>query len=332
MINRESDTEKELRGMHYLKEAGIELQIGIIPGLPGDSPEKFIDTVNTLIENDLGECIELYPLMILPGTSIRQMAVEQGILFQHKPPYYFQEGWGFSPDDIRFISDYVEDKTGLSHSVFFLPDFTEPDNPLFIKGVRFDGGFPENWDMQKISSITERSVIDIHVHCNNHERIYSGIERLVKENNPVRLINLIFYANSQLDETVLAEIMNNYTCDSIHSRLNVFHSKAESFPFRIFQVTESIGEFQKMDREYEIITPVYMITENSVNFTKILVNESPVLIKAGVYGSISSFIKKLYSSDPQYVAFQSETEMEKFLNDIEGEYTKLPFSFGLITV
>ncbi len=51
MINRESNTEKELEGMRHLKDAGIELQIGIIPGLPGDSVDNFLKTVDTLVSS-----------------------------------------------------------------------------------------------------------------------------------------------------------------------------------------------------------------------------------------------------------------------------------------
>jgi radical SAM superfamily enzyme YgiQ (UPF0313 family) len=67
-VNRESSPEKELAGMAYLRDAGLELKIGIIPGLPGDDPENFINTIDILVEHGFNESIELYPLMVLPGT------------------------------------------------------------------------------------------------------------------------------------------------------------------------------------------------------------------------------------------------------------------------
>lgn len=334
MINRESNTGKELAGMCNLKDAGIELQVGIIPGLPGDSPENFLQTVDTLVSSGLGDCIELYPLMILPGTQIRELAIEHGAEYQAKPPYYFQNGWNFTADDIRNISDYVEEKTGLSRSIFFLPDFTEPLNSLFTRGVKFNGDLIGNWDLEKFASITERYVIDLHAVCSHEEYLYQGIEKLFSSIHHAgeRLINLIIYSDIIMNENLLMQMTRKYETDSLHRRLNVFHSEAESSKFRFFQVTENIGEFDRMDKIYGLVTPVYKITEKSLNFTKVLHNESAVLIKSGIYGSISSYLKKVYANDPQYAAFQSEDEMLQFYNDIGGEYIKLPFSFGLVSL
>ena len=332
MINRDSNTENELAGMRHLKEAGIELQIGIIPGLPGDSPENFLQTVDILISNDLGECIELYPLMILPGTHIRETAIEQGAIFQEKPPYYFQSGWNFSADDVRYISDYVENKTGLSHSLFFLPDFTEPENYIFTKGVNFDGDHPDAWDLQKAASLTDRYVIDLHIHCTKPDHLYAGFEKLFSQLTSVglRLINLIIYSDVIINENILLTLMRKYETDNLHKRLNVFHSEPETSIVRFFQVTQNLNIHKVMDDAYTIITPVYMITEKSVNFTKVLHNESAVLVKSGVYGSVSSYLKKVYVEDPQFAAFQNESEMQQFYNDIGSEYIKLPYNFGLV--
>lgn len=332
MINRDSNTENELAGMRHLKEAGIELQIGIIPGLPGDSPENFLQTVDILISNELGECIELYPLMILPGTQIRETAIEHGAIFQEKPPYYFQSGWNFSADDIRYISDYVENKTGLSHSLFFLPDFTEPENYIFTKGVNFDGDHSDAWDLQKAASLTDRYVIDLHINCTKSDHLYAGFEKLFSQMTSVglRLINLIIYSDVIINENILLTLMRKYETDNLHKRLNVFHSEPETSIVRFFQVTQNLNIHKVMDDAYTIITPVYMITEKSVNFTKVLHNESAVLVKSGVYGSVSSYLKKVYVEDPQFAAFQNESEMQQFYNDIGSEYIKLPYNFGLV--
>lgn len=334
MINRESNTEKELAGMRHLKDAGIELQIGIIPGLPGDSPENFLQTVDTLVSNDLGEYIELYPLMILPGTQIREMAVEQGIIFQDKPPYYFQSGWNFTADDIHHISDYVEDKTGLSHSLFFLPDFTEPENYLFTKGIKFNGDRDDAWDFKKFISITERYVIDLHVTCSSEQHLYTGVERLFSslESSGERLINLIIYSDLIINESLLLKLMRKYETDNLHKRLNIFHTEPESSRFRFFQVSQNLNAHTMMDNSYSIVTPVYYITENSLNFTKVLHNESAVLVKHGIYESVSSYLKKVYAAEPQFAAFQSEGEMQQFYNDIGEEYVKLPYNFGLVNI
>lgn len=334
MINRESNTEKELEGMRHLKDAGIELQVGIIPGLPGDSVDNFLKTVDTLVSSGLGDCIELYPLMILPGTQIREMAIEQGAAFQDKPPYYFQNGWGFSADDIRYISDYAEDKTGLSRSIFFLPDFTEPADSLFTKGVKLNGNLPESWNLEKYAAITERYVVDLHVDCTDEHSLYAGIEKLFSslDRTGQRLVNLIIYSDIIINEELLLQMIHKYETESLHKRLNVFHSEAEASRFRFFQVSENLADHSRMDKTYGLVTPVYMITEKSLNFTKVLHGESAVLVKSGVYESVSSYMKKVYADEPQFAAFQREDEMQQFYNDIGEEYIKLPYNFGLVKV
>lgn len=334
IINRESNTEKELAGMLHLKDAGIELQIGIIPGLPGDTPENFMQTVDTLIENNLGDSIELYPLMILPGTQIREMADMERVAYQPAPPYYFQSGWGFTSGDIRNISDYVEHKTDLSRSVFFLPDFNETESFLFTKGVRFNGNQIAAWDLEKFASLTERSVIDIHLTVTIESSLYSGIEKLFISLDKIRdrLINLVLYSDIIVNEEILKGFITRYENDNLHRRMNVFNSEPEASSFRFFQVSENLSAHSSMDRIYNLITPVYMITDKSRNFTKVLHGESAVLVKTGVYDSISTYLKRVYLDNPQFVVFQSEKEMERFYNDTGEEFIRFPYSFGIIEV
>ncbi|HQO38990.1 MAG TPA: B12-binding domain-containing radical SAM protein [Spirochaetota bacterium] len=334
LINRDSNTEKELAGMRHLKDAGIELQIGIIPGLPGDSPENFMKTVDTLINNGLGDYIELYPLMILPGTQIRATAVQYKAEFQQKPPYYFQSGWNFTPDDITRISDYVEDKTGLSRSIFFLPDFSEPSDAIFTRGVKFNGDQTASWDLERFARLTERYVIDLHTECSQQDTLYSGIESLFRSSsqNGNRVINLVIYSDIIIDENFLLKLIDKYETDTLHRRMNVFHSIPESSSFRFFQVSRNIAAHDRMDKCYSLITPVYIISEDSRNFTRILHSESAVLVKSGIYGGVSSYLKKVYSQDPQFVAFQSEDDMQQFYNETGNEYVKLPYNFRLVNM
>jgi len=78
-IGRKSNPVRELEGIQFLKNAGIDVKVGIIPGLPNDTREQFLDMVDLLISSGLSENIELYPLMILPGTLIRDVAIETKI-------------------------------------------------------------------------------------------------------------------------------------------------------------------------------------------------------------------------------------------------------------
>jgi len=182
--------------------------------------------------------------------------------------------------------------------------------------------------------VVERSVIDLHVSINREQNLYNGLERLFASIDifPDRLINIIIYSDTFIREDMILRMILKYEKDSLHRRMNVFNSESEASRFRFFQVSDKIDAHNKMDQGYCLVTPVYMISDKSLRFTKQLHGESAVLVKSGVYDSVSGFLKKTFSEDPQFVAFQSEDEMMRFYNDIGGEYTRLPYDFGLVDV
>lgn len=330
-VSRNSDTKKELQGMAYLRDAGIDLKIGIIPGLPGDTPESFKKTVDTLVNKGFADSVELYPLMILPGTAIRDRAVKEGISFLSRPPYFYHDGWGFSFNDIQDITSYVENATGLSQGSDYIPDFTESDNPLFIKGARLNGDSFISQGHDKIISSIDTYVSDIHISCIDIPAFYNGFENFVSSSSISRLYNIIVYCDEPLDDSIIFRILSSYEKDNFYRRLHIFNSFADGSQFQVFQVLSDVRNFLMMQRESSIIRPVFSVTEvNAGDLSRIDLSSAFLLINRGVYFIVKDILADIFCDNPAALSFVDEGEMERFFNDAGVPYSSYPYSFGII--
>jgi len=327
-VNRDSTPEKELAGMTYLRDAGIDLKIGIIPGLPGDDPENFIQTIDILVEHGFNDNIELYPLMILPGTAIREMADRDGVSYQKKPPYFFLEGWNFRNRDIADVSIYLEERTGLSSSLFYLPDFTVSENPLLTKGLSFNAG---EWpDAQYITETVDTVVVDLHVTVKSASEFFSGFEFFISSCNKNRLYNIIIHSDSLINNEKLFDVLDRNEEDNYYRRINLYTGYSDGSIFHFFQVTEKPEVYNTILTSTAMITPLFRMNEKTASLLPARGGEElSLLIEKGNYRRVKSFVKKYYSDDFQHVAFIDEGEMQQFYRDIRQDYVKLPYSFGV---
>ena len=328
-VQRDSNPDKELAGIGYLADAGIDLKIGIIPGLPGDDFNSFTQTVDILCENGFGDFIELYPLMILPGTAIREKGEKDKIIFQNKPPYYFLEGWNFKVEHIKKISSYIENHTGMSSKVFYLPDFTNSSNSLFTRGLIFnDDSFP--WQLDKILSDTDTVVTDLHIGIAEEEIFYNRIKEFIHSADRNRLYNIILYIDKILDDSFFIKTIRESETDNFYRRMNVFNSFAEGSIFHFFQVTDKINIYLEADKKYSFITPVLLVNNDSADeLIKNVFNDIPLLLEDGIYQKVSEFLTANYDENPEFVAFKNISEMQSFYDDLGLDAVNFPFNFCL---
>lgn len=180
-VRRNSNPERELEGICHLRDAGIDLKIGIIPGLPGDTPDSFRYTVDRLLDLNLGDSIELYPLMILPGTAIREQAERDKVSFMKEPPYFYLDGWGMSTQDIKDISLYLEEATGLSQSSFSIPDFSfsDTEKEALTAACILNDDSGQYWESSEIIDCIETSLFSYHFTTPLNARLYGILKKLL---------------------------------------------------------------------------------------------------------------------------------------------------------
>lgn len=70
-----------------MRGEGIDLLVDLIVGLPGDTADDVARGVDFLEKHDLGGFAQVFALYVLPGTAMRDTAVEDGLVFEPEPPY-----------------------------------------------------------------------------------------------------------------------------------------------------------------------------------------------------------------------------------------------------
>jgi radical SAM superfamily enzyme YgiQ (UPF0313 family) len=88
-VRRKNHLPRLVRGVHLLRERGIEVFLDAILGLPGDTPETFRQTLAFIEDNGLAP-YDLFHLQILPGTQLKTEAQsgKHGLEWQSAPPYF----------------------------------------------------------------------------------------------------------------------------------------------------------------------------------------------------------------------------------------------------
>lgn len=327
---RTGDPEDELRGMEALKRAGVALKIGVIPGLPGDTPDGFIRTVDLLMERGFADEIELYPLLVLPGTEIRECAVRRNYRFQELPPYYFLSGGAFAPEDMEGIIRYVESSTGYSASLPALPDFTEGKGGLFIKGVRISGNVGEAWDGRRYRGIIETSLFTFHVHDAAPGDIYRGLPHLLAGLPGSLLFFLVLYLDEHLDEERLDRILSAAVEDTLYGRSHCRSSRAEGLRWRLYQVFTDFRTAAAAHERYRLVEPILRLGDRSL---------APVMERGGSTlnllvpaGETAETIRLCAKRGEDYheaTVFEHEADEELFYREAGRDYVNLPFSFRI---
>ena len=108
LMNRSTDPARFLAGVTLLKERGISTTIDLIAGLPGDNLDGFKRSVDFIVENDLRQDVQVFPLAVLPGTDFRARSRALGLIFEPEPPYPVMATPSFSGENLLEAFDYAE--------------------------------------------------------------------------------------------------------------------------------------------------------------------------------------------------------------------------------
>jgi radical SAM superfamily enzyme YgiQ (UPF0313 family) len=88
LMDRKNNLRAFERGVRAMMDAGIDVKIDLIIGLPGDTVDSVRRGFDYLHGTNLFSRIQVFNLAILPGTAFRQEAEQLGLRFQHRTPYY----------------------------------------------------------------------------------------------------------------------------------------------------------------------------------------------------------------------------------------------------
>ncbi|MDP3233642.1 MAG: radical SAM protein [Myxococcales bacterium] len=70
-----------------MRSEGLDLLLDLIVGLPGDTADDVARGVDYLEKHQLGAFAQVFALFVLPGTAMRDTAIDDGLVFEPEPPY-----------------------------------------------------------------------------------------------------------------------------------------------------------------------------------------------------------------------------------------------------
>jgi hypothetical protein len=310
----------------------IDLKIGLIPGLPGDNPDDFRRTIDRFVKLGFGDSLEIYPLMVLPGTRIREKADREGVVYQNKPPYFMMKGWGFDLNYIREIVQYSDDVTGYSYTVKGLPDFTVGRDGILINSIGFHGDNVTSWDGVRYRNYIETNVFSFRIRIGRVDVIKDGLRELIGGLSClIELINVIFEYDGIIAEKGLIDFLLEFESDNLQRRMHIFEEWGAGLKIKFYQVFRSVREYDRAEIEYALIEPILMVTRD--NYTCIVHVEDRLpnlLITRDIYRDIKGYIVNSYRDGIEKIAFEDEGDQEDFYMGIGCEYFKIPFAFRFL--
>ncbi|MFH1153272.1 MAG: radical SAM protein [Pseudomonadota bacterium] len=118
MMNRPTNLDAFLKGARQLKDRGIVPTVDLIYGLPGDTLAGFTRTLEFVRSNGLHDAVQVFPLLVLPGTEFRKKSREMGLVRESRPPYTVISTPTFSDHEMVLALDAAEDLFDMTLCTF----------------------------------------------------------------------------------------------------------------------------------------------------------------------------------------------------------------------
>lgn len=109
LMDRKNNLKAFERGVQGMLDAGLQVKVDLIIGLPGDTVSSIRRSFDYLANSGLYSTVQVFNLAILPGTAFRQEANMLGLEFQPRPPYYVLETPTLKLEDLYAMMEEAEE-------------------------------------------------------------------------------------------------------------------------------------------------------------------------------------------------------------------------------
>jgi len=100
-VERRLKLQRFLDGVAHVKRHGLNWELQLIFGLPGETRASFRRSLNFAVSLDPTE-LAVYPLMVLPGTELWRKASEVQLAFDPDPPYIVRSHFSMDEADVAY--------------------------------------------------------------------------------------------------------------------------------------------------------------------------------------------------------------------------------------
>jgi radical SAM superfamily enzyme YgiQ (UPF0313 family) len=139
-VGRSWDRKKFESGARFLSDAGIEVQLGLILGLPFDGLKQIEASLRYAAELGLADKAGAFPLAVLPGTELRARSGEFRMKYMEAPPYYLLSNAWLSVQDMRAAARLPGEIWGRDQQEPIKPHFSAAARPIEYLDLRSASG------------------------------------------------------------------------------------------------------------------------------------------------------------------------------------------------
>jgi len=278
-IGRTWNREKFIRGANLLKEHCIDVKTGVILGLPYDTMGDFEDTLDFVMQLELEESMEIYPLSLIPGTRLRDEAGDYGIEYMPQPPYWVTSTPHIDEKTMKNTVELIELKLDIEFFPPIIPHFGNP-HPLFTHFLDLrTNPVPQLETLKRYPEKVGNSLTII-VNPKVPTKLLVELGSQLKTLNPFTLIQLVMDQDDLPSQDLLRTLKEAFYRPS-HYFNRIHHFKIDSqdsYSLRFFHLT---GCLETADRYIYQPMPCDLILRYSPALlsqgTEIL-EEKPILV------------------------------------------------------
>jgi len=121
LAGRKLDHGRFERGMEALRSHGIDVKVDLMLGLPGDTPDGMLTTLDFLGRRGFADNLQVFRTQALPGTFLRRRSQKLGIEFEPRPPYHVTHTPTWPVHLLTESISMVEDRLGTDLSLIEAP-------------------------------------------------------------------------------------------------------------------------------------------------------------------------------------------------------------------
>ncbi|MCP5101810.1 MAG: radical SAM protein, partial [bacterium] len=309
-IGRHWNREEFIRGARLLRENGIDVKTGVILGLPYDDPTDFERTIDFVMELNLEESMEIYPLSLIPGTVLRDQAANYGLSYMLNPPYWVLSTGHMGEKDIKYAVEMVEDKLGIEFFPPVIPRF-ENIHPTYIHFL--DLREKPGYQLENLYRHPERVGGSLTVLANEE----TGIDRLLvlgdwlARKNPYTLVQLVLDRDTVPPEVDILRLRDAFH-QPPHYFNHVHHYKIDSqrnYSFRIFHLTGNLETAESYLYQPFYCDLVLRYTPRLLERGKDILDEKPIaLVDSPIDEGELKELKRLYEGFENFLVFNWKKE------------------------
>jgi radical SAM superfamily enzyme YgiQ (UPF0313 family) len=297
-IGRSWDKEKFIQGAQLLLEQGIDVKTGIILGLPYDDLRDLEYTLDFVIDLNLAESMEIYPLSLIPGTQLRDEAQSMGISYMLHPPYWVLSTHYMSQKDLKFAVEMMENKLEIE----FFP-------PIIPRFKNIHPGYLHFLDLRE----KEKFNGQLNILYRHPERIGHSLTILMGENSDLtQLVELGQWLQKVSPFTLVQLVMDRNTipADEDIKRLSkafykpqhyfnhIHHYKADTqgqYSLRFFHLTDNLKIAESYLYQPRYCDLVLRYTSGTLEKARDILEEKPILLVEGpIHEEELTELKKIY--------------------------------------